>query len=302
MRSYLSAALLVLVAVLVPLSALAVWTGREVGNTGRYVPTVAPLASHADVRSAVADRITAEIAKEIDLGPLQDSATELLDEAVLSFTGTPAFRNAWDTVNRAAHRAVLHSLENGSGSSGAVTLDLAPVAQQVKGQLTDDGVPLADLIPVRHTKVTVLESDNLGTWRDAFQLLRAAGTWLPAATLAAAAATLLVAVRRLRALTLLGVALAVGAVLLAVTVVVARSLALGGLPPAMDRAAAGAVYDALTGSLRTTAWVVLAVGLGLVPVVSAGLTGVFRATTTRPRRAPRGRTTAPLPAGTPGRP
>ncbi|MGR8009366.1 hypothetical protein [Streptomyces hypolithicus] len=272
MRSYLSAVLIVLVAVLVPMSAVAVWADREIGDTGRYVAAMAPLAEDPAVQNAVARRVTDEVTQEIDLGPLQEGATQLIGEAVVSFTGTDAFQQTWNTVNRATHAAFKDALNDGSGNK--VTLDLAPVAEEVKQQLVADGVPFADQIPVEPTEVTVLESDRLGTWREIYRLLQLGGFWLPVATLVAAVGAILLALRRLGALAWLGVAVAVGAVLLLITVVAGRGITLDDLPPDLDRAAAGAVYDALTSPLRTAAWVVLAAGAVLA--VGAWLTGRLR--------------------------
>ncbi|MDJ0461937.1 hypothetical protein [Streptomyces sp. H27-C3] len=282
MRTFLSTALIALVAVLVPLSALAVWADREIGNTDRFVSATAPLAADADVQSAVSDRVTDEAMKQIDLGPLQGGAAQLLNDAVTSYTGTPGFQKVWNTVTRTTHQALVDALNNGSGDS--VTIDLAPVTAQVKQQLTDSGLPFANQIPVDHTDITVLESDRLGTWRDVFHTLEIAGIWLPIATLLLTATALLLAVRRLRALTALGLALAVGAILLGITVAVARGITLDDLPPDVDRPAAGAVYDALTATLRTTMWVVLAAGLVLA--AAAWLTARLRTRRSEPRPVP----------------
>ncbi|NEA77415.1 hypothetical protein G3I68_43615, partial [Streptomyces sp. SID13588] len=158
------------VAVLVPLSALAVWADREIGNTDRFVSTMAPLAADTDVQSAVADRVADEIMKQIDLGPLQGGAAQLLNDAVGSYTGTAGFQRVWNTVIRTAHRTLIDALNDSDGGD-TVKLDLAPVTVQVKQQLTDQGLPFADQIPVNHTEITVLESDRLGTWRDVFHAL-----------------------------------------------------------------------------------------------------------------------------------
>ncbi|WP_406731400.1 hypothetical protein [Streptomyces sp. NBC_01794] len=257
----MSALLIVLVAVLTPLSALAVWVDQEIGDTDNYVATMEPLASDSRVQNAVAVRISDEVRKRMDAGPFQEGVQSLVREAVLSFAGTAAFKGVWNTVNRAAHTAVEDALAEGGDS--AVSIDLAPVTQRVKQQLSDEGVPFVDQIPVEHTRITILESGKLGTVRDVFHGLGIAGLWLPVATALIAAAGVLLAVRRVRALVGLGLALAVGAVLLGVAVAVWRGVCLDDLPPDVDRPAAGAVYDALTATLRTTAWWVLAAGLAL---------------------------------------
>src|SRR6185312_7498646 len=49
-----SVVLLVLGFILVPLSAVAIWTHNQLTNTDRYVETVSPLAENADVQQVVA--------------------------------------------------------------------------------------------------------------------------------------------------------------------------------------------------------------------------------------------------------
>ncbi|WP_455356186.1 hypothetical protein [Streptomyces sp. SYSU K217416] len=94
-------------------------------------------------------------------------------------------------------------------------------------------------------------------------MLQIAGVWLPVLTLLLASGAVAVAVRRHRAPAATGLGLAAGAALLWAGVAAGRRLSLDDLPPDVDRRTAGAVYDALTGFLRTTAWMVLALGLAL---------------------------------------
>ncbi|MDJ0380696.1 hypothetical protein [Streptomyces sp. G-G2] len=275
MRTFLSAVLVVLVALLVPASAVAYWADHELGDADRYTAAMSPLAGNPAVQHVVVTQASRALAGQIDAGPLQGGVESLLDEALRSFTGTPAYRTAWDAANRAAHAAFLRALNTGHGD--ALTLDLAPIIEQVKGELVGDGVPLADRIPVSHVTVKVMEYDNLGALRRGFHMLQIAGVWLPLLTLVLAVLAVAVAARRRRALIATGAGLAVGAGLLWIAVEICRGLTLDDLPPDVDRPAAGAVYDALTAFLRTTTWVVLA--LGLAVVLAAWLTG-------RPRRTP----------------
>ncbi|PVE14173.1 hypothetical protein [Streptomyces scopuliridis] len=262
MRTYLSTALIVLLTVLAPLSAVAAWVDLEIGDTDRFVSTMAPLASDPDVQNAVADRITDEVLTEVDVGPLlQNGVRGLLHDAVLSFETTNAFKNAWKTATRAAHATAEHALTSGGGN--AVTIDLAPITARVKKQLTDDSVPYANRIPVRHTQIIVLEANGLGIWRDVTQGLRAAGIWPAVGTLALTCAAALLAVRRRRALIGAGIAYAAGAALLFLVVAVARGSILQDLPDNGDRSAAAAIFDALTASLRTAGWCVLGGGVAL---------------------------------------
>ncbi|WP_327245490.1 hypothetical protein [Streptomyces sp. NBC_01320] len=268
----LSTVLLVLLAVLVPLSALAAWVDLEIDNTDRYVAAVEPLASDPDVRAIVAGLITDEAMKQIDAGPLQDTVRGFLYEAVQSFTTTDAFRTAWDAANRTAHQAITAALNGNTGE--AVTIDLAPVSEQVKHNLLDSGVPLADRIPVQHTEITLISADRADQLRHTFRLLRAGSIWPAVGTVLFALAAVAVAAVRglpgrrgaahsaLTAMALVGLGFALGALVLRALIAIARNRVLAGVPGS-DHDAAAAVYDALTASLRTTVWIVLGAGLAV---------------------------------------
>ncbi|MFM9368837.1 hypothetical protein [Streptomyces sp. Da 82-17] len=266
-RAALSAVLLVLACLLTPLGAMSTWAKYEIGDRDNYVATMAPLASDPDVRQNVADAVSAEIVRNVDMGPLQGAVEPFLQDAVLSFTETRTFETAWNAANREAHDAVQDALNDG----GAVTLDLAPIIEQVRDQLIEDGLPFAESIPVEHTEITVLE--DLGTLGKGFHMLQVAGIWLPIAAVLCAAAGLALAVRRRRAVVATALGVALSAVLLAVAVAVGRSVTLDDLPPDLSRPAVAAVYDALTESLRTASWIIL--GAALLVAVAAWATSRF---------------------------
>ncbi|WP_413758119.1 hypothetical protein [Streptomyces sp. MMBL 11-3] len=259
MRKVLSALLIVLACVLVPPAGLSAWARYEIGDTGRYVATMAPLAEGPDVQGAIADTVTDGIMSEVEVGPLEAEVRAYVHRAVRSFTGTEAFRAAWNTANRAAHDAVLRALHDDRADT--VTLDLAPVTARLRTRLADDRVPMADRIPVAHTEVTVLRAQELGSLRKGFHVLEIAGPWCPLAAVVLAVGGILLAVRRRRAVTATALGMALGAALLALATAAARALTLENLPEHVSRAAAGAVYDALTETLRTATWSILVLGL-----------------------------------------
>jgi len=276
LRSALSAVLITLSCLLVPFGALAAWAAYGLTDTGRYVTAMAPLAADPDVREAVAnavgDSLLHEVDQRLDVGPLRGSVRPFVHDAVRSFTQTEAFRLAWDTGNRVTHDAVLRALRDDRDEAAAepVTVDLAPVTAQVKQQLSDEHIPLAARIPVQHTSVAVLPADELTSLRKGFHVLEVAGFWLPVAALAFAAAGIALAVRRRRAITATALGTALGGALLGLAVAIGRSLTLADLPADVPRPAAGAVYDALTGTLRTVSWLLL--GLGLAVALTTWLT------------------------------
>ncbi|MFF5898114.1 hypothetical protein ACFY8O_19565 [Streptomyces argenteolus] len=269
----LSAVLLVLLAVLVPVSALSAWVDLELDDTDRYLATVSPLASDEDVRETVATLVTAEAMRNIDVGPLQDTVEEFLHEAALSFTGTETFRRAWDSANRAAHQEVTAALRGEDGQ--AVTIDLEPVIKEVRQELTEKGVPFADLIPVQGTSITVLSADRADELRSSFGWLRHCSVWPAVGTAVLLVLVLGLALVRgglragLLAAAVAGCGLVLGAALLRIAVAVGRDRVLDEVP-GTDRGAAAAVYDALTASLRTTVWVVLLAGAVLAVAALVG--------------------------------
>ncbi|WP_055566124.1 hypothetical protein [Streptomyces atriruber] len=258
-RSPLSAVLLVLACVLVPLGVLSIWAAYEIGDRDSYVATMAPLSSDPAVRAAVADQVTGSVMKEIDVGPLQGTVESFVRDAVGSFTETKSYETAWNAANRAAHDALQSALND--DSKGEVTIDLAPITEQVKQQLVDDGVPFASKIPVKHTEITVLQSKDLGGLWKSFHALQVAGVWPAVAAAVLAAAGILLATRRRGAVIRTALGMALAAAVLALAVAIGRSLTLDDLPPDISHDAAGAVFDALTETLRVTAWVIVAVML-----------------------------------------
>ncbi|MEU6573260.1 hypothetical protein [Streptomyces sp. NPDC046805] len=297
LRSAAAAALIALSCLLVPFGALAAWAAYGLADTGRYVTTMAPLAADPDVRNAVADTVGADIMREVghrvDTGPMRGTMGPFVHDAVHSFTQTRAFRLAWDAGNRITHDAVLRALRAEDAADALheqpVTVDLAPVAAQVKAQLTQDHVPLAARIPVEHTAVAVLPARELALLRKGFDVLEIAGFWLPVASVVFAVAGIALAVQRRRAVTATALGTALGGALLGLFVAVGRRLTLAGLPAGVPHPAAGVVYDALTATLRTVSWLLL--GLGLTVALITWLTRYVRVL----RLARRRRASAPPP-------
>ncbi|MFF3512403.1 hypothetical protein [Streptomyces sp. NPDC002573] len=271
-RSPLSVVLVSLACLLVPLGVLAMWAKYGIEDSARYAATTAPLASDAEVQDAIASAVTDGIMREVHVGaPLQGSVHAFVHDAVRSFTGTEAFRSAWDTANLSAHDAVMRALRE--DDDHPVTLDLAPATERMKRQLVDEHVPFAGRIPVSHTEITLLQSKDLTKFRKGFHVLEVAGFWLPLASACFALSGILLSVSRRRAVLATGLGTALGAGLLAVAIAVGRRMTLADLPPDVSHPAAGAVYDALTETLRLVSWVLM--GVGLAVALGAWLTGLY---------------------------
>jgi hypothetical protein len=296
-RTALSAALIALACLLAPCGTLAAWAAYGLADTGRYVAVMAPLAGDPDVRDAVADAVGDGVAGEVAAaGPLHGTVRDFVEDAARSFTRTDAFREGWNEANRTVHEAVLRALRDDRTAGRPVTVDLAPVTARVKDRLAEDNVPFARRIPVRHTAVTVLPAHEADRLRKGYHVLDVAAFWLPLAAVVFALTGIAVAACRRRAVTAAGIGTALGGALLALAVVIGRRVTLAGLPGAVDGPAAGVVYDALTETLRTAAW--LLVGLGLAVALASWLTGRYGHLLSR-HRAPAGPPVGPEPSRPP---
>lgn len=264
-----------------------------------------PLASDPDVQAAVSNRVTDAVMAHLDVDalladvapadrPLVDKAlgrlgdpltagiTGFVHGTVERFVTSDAFAQVWTNLNRSAHASVVKALTGEGGGAvkltdDAVTLDLAPVIDQVKQRLVDRGLTVAGKIPEIHTDFTVLTSDSVGKAKKGFRALEVLGFWLPVFTLVVAAGGVLLAVRRRRALVTAALAAAVGAALLGIGLWAGRAFYLDSLPSEVSQPAAGAVFDALAGYLR--AGVRLVVTVAAVVALAAWLTGRGRAAT-----------------------
>ncbi|TGB07530.1 hypothetical protein [Streptomyces sp. MZ04] len=301
-RSFFAGVLITVAALLAPLGAVAVWASGIVGDTDRYVATVAPLASDPDVQAGVTKQVTDAVMERVDVklllqqvapadrprleaalgrleGPLTSGLRGLVESVTARFVTSDAFGTLWTELNRRVHQTVDEAL-TGSGDGAVklkgdkVTVDLAPVVEQVKHRLVDSGLTVASRIPEVHTDFTVMTSDQIGKAKTGFRLLQLMGAWLPVIAVLLAAGGVLLAVRRRRALITAALAVAVAVGILGIGLSVFRAFYLDAVPASISPAAAGSVYDALTGFLRTT--VRTTVTLGALVALGAWLSGPGR--------------------------
>ncbi|MEV7174895.1 hypothetical protein AB0O18_35020 [Streptomyces sp. NPDC093224] len=302
MRSLFGAVLIFLGCVLAPLGILAAWTSDIVGDTDRYVTTVAPLASDPDVQAAVANRVTGAVMEHIDLpalleeaapdqrpllekalgklgGSLESALSSFVKEKAQDVVASDAFETIWTNANRTIHTSLVRAL-TGSGEGAvqikndAVTLDLAPVVEEVKQRLVQSGLTVANKIPEIHTDFTVVQSQDIGRVKTGFRLLELAGVWLPILAVLLAVVGVFLCTRRRRALVAAALGFAFAALVLGVVLTVFRTVYLNALPDTVSQAAAGSVYDAMVRLLRISVRTVIV--LGLVLALAAWLSGPGR--------------------------
>lgn len=295
LRSTASAVLIVLACVLAPVTVLTVWVHDIALDTDRYVSTMKPLATDRAIEDAVRHRlvdavdvrvngkqITTDISnwlKSQGLPPRAADAVKALapqvnqaahaaaDRVAKRFVESDRFEKLWVTANRTAHSTVVHALTGkGRGAigveEGTVTLDVGTAVEQVKKELVDAGVQPASKIPAVEKQVVLFQSDQLDQFQDAAHALDLAGYWMPVITVLLGAAGILLAHRRRRALAKAALGAALGCLIVAIALVVARRYYLDHLPPSvLSEPAAAAVFDTLLRFLKATLRTVIVLGV-----------------------------------------
>ncbi|GAA3368724.1 hypothetical protein GCM10017744_085900 [Streptomyces antimycoticus] len=307
-RSAVSALLILLGCLLVPVSVLTVWVHDIVLDTDRYVATVAPLAKDPAIQDTAVDQVSAAVdirhnSREVTadiaswlrahglpeqaadtiegLAPQLDSA---LDQAVRKVAAhivrSEQFPAVWTGANRAAHTAVVGALTGkGGGPVGVeghtVTLNVGAAVERVRQQLVDAGLPVVTGIPDIHQRLVLFHSDRLDTIRRSARLLDLAGNWLPALTVTLGGTGVLLAHRRRRALARAALGTALASLALALALAVGRRYYLDHVPASvLSREAASVLFDTVVRFLRVT--VLTALVLGVVVALGAYLVGPGR--------------------------
>ena len=143
-----TAALLVVVfALLLPLSTALTWGHRTIFNTDRYVATVAPLGSNPTVTSAVAAQLTDQIYTALDpestiktalppkaaflAGPIAGQVKNFLGDGMNKVLTSPQFAEIWTNANRRAQAQLVAVLKGKSAAvqeqGDTVVLNLVPL-------------------------------------------------------------------------------------------------------------------------------------------------------------------------------
>jgi hypothetical protein len=307
-RTPVSIVLIVLGCVLALVSVIGVWAGNEVSDTGRYVATVEPLIHDPAVQNALTDKITDQVIAQINLnGVINQAVTQLnskglprlstllttfspqIASAVTSFVhstvhtiiASPAMANAWVQVNTVAHQGIVKVLSGQGGGAlsvvnGQIVLNLGPLIVVAKQDLVAHGFSLASNIPPVSPTFALFQAKDLGKAQALYRLVTTLKIVLPILALLLLAGGVYAARGRRRALIGAGLGLAASMLVLAIGLLIARSIYLSSVPTStLPSDAAAAAFDALVHFLKLGLRTLLLVGL----VVAAGafLTGPSRA-------------------------
>ncbi|MCK7623817.1 hypothetical protein MUU72_12030 [Streptomyces sp. RS10V-4] len=285
-RSLAGGALLLLGTLLLPLSLAAVWARAELSDTDRYVAAVAPLAGNPAVQKAIVDDVTDGVMPHVRLDGLlkvvpraeRPALRRKFTRGIREFVGKQVrevvtgrtFPAVWATVHRTAHQSLDGALT--ASGSAPVTLDLTPVVERVRHQLSGNGlgIDIARRVPPTGATIVLLRPPDVPRFRAGFRAARTAALLLPPAAALCLPAGLLLVRRRRRALVRAAAGCAVACALLATALALLRARALDALPAAVSRPAADAYADALTAPLQTAVWGVAGTAVLVVLLASAG--------------------------------
>lgn len=295
-RSIMSAACIMLGIVLAPVAVVSVWANNLVTDSDRYVDTVAPLARDPAIQDAIADNITTEIFRHVDIQgltaeviaaletrdlpprvaqglqalqvPITNGVRGFVASTVDRVVTSQQFTDAWVAANRVAHDELVAAMtgQGGSGSvairNGQVSLNLAPLIDQVKAILVNEGFTVADRIPAVNASFVIFQSDDITTAQGALRILQALGTWLPIIVLILLGVGSYVARDHRRALMAGAIGVVAAMVVLRLTLTIVRSLYLNAVPSELvPREAATVIYDTLVRFLRDGVRLVLLVAV-----------------------------------------
>jgi len=262
------------------------WLDREIYNTHRYVNTVAPLSSNRAIDAAVANEITNELFKHIDVAaeaqqvlpnkakifslPLSAALRKYTVTVVEQFLRTREFRRLWVTANAQAHVALIDALEGRPsplvGPDGSVDIDLSNMVAEARQILAEQGLHIFDRIKpaLLQRRLVIAKPRSLAQIRRGVKLLRALAIALPILALCLVGLALALSGDRARTLFWAGVSLTAAGALGIAAIVVGRTYYLHEVVgPQVPHDAAVAFYDTVLASLRFDYRLACWIGLGV---------------------------------------
>jgi hypothetical protein len=290
--------LIVITTVLAVVAMFAVWTNRQLLDPDNWSATSTQLLQNATVREATANYAVDQLYANVDVaGVIRSGLPRQLQALAAPAAGAlrnaavqgarlalsdPRVQSLWAIANRAAAHTFVVIVEGGRGpvriNRGTVTLDLAPIVDDIAGRL---GLPaqLGSKLPASIAHLRVLRSNQLALVQGIGRAVKGLALWLAIIVpLWYAAAIGLARGRRRRTLMSVGW----GMVTAGVLVLLGRSFLISQVP-------ASVVSDA---SLRPAAAAVAAIATSMLPEIAAefvvvGLIVVGAAWLAGPARAAR---------------
>lgn len=285
---------LIVAGLLLLVSAFAVWINRVALNTEVFASTSSSLLDNDEIRASVANRAVDELFANVDVqaeleeqlpadykglsgaatAGLRQASYEIVDRALEQ----PVFQQLFKISLEQSHQTLVQVLEGGgdriSTESGEVVLQLRPIIVEAADRI-GLGQQVADNLPDNAGTIVVLQSDELDTAQNAFQLLKTLAWVLPLLTLVAFAFAVWLAGERRRAVRGIGITLIVVGLLGLIAANVTRNYVVNSLVAREDdRHAADNAWNILTDLMRGSFRLMVVVGI--LFLVAAWLAGPGR--------------------------
>ncbi len=185
------ATLLIVATLLAFAGIFSIWVNRQALNTENWTNTSEKLLQDKAIQTQVSTFLVTELYANVDVeaqlqqalppklqplaGPAAGGIRQLAQQVAEKALTTPAVQQLWADANRAAHKELLAILNGGgpalSTNGGTVTLNLAPLVQQLGSQLGVGG-NLASKLPADAGSMTILRSDQLSAAQEIAKLVR----------------------------------------------------------------------------------------------------------------------------------
>jgi len=297
-RGVASTAVIVVAAVLLPLSIVGGWARTQLVDEDAFAATLAPLSQTVEIQDAVIAASTAAIDTRLDTagltstvvdglidlgmgdraaqalrrleGPAATALQQVVHGAVADAVRSDAFGTVWEQVVRRSHQALTVAATSDGGGVVVQTADglgiqIGAIVAAVKDRLVAQGAPLAPFIPDVDHVLIIGSGDTLSAIRTGYAVGVALGGWMPVVTAVLFIGGIVLARRRAAALTRAGIAAAVGTTILLIAALVGRVwVGASATAAGFSSAAALAIYDRLITGAVGTALVVLIAALVLV--------------------------------------
>jgi hypothetical protein len=258
--------LVVLSSVAMVLALAAAYARRAVVDSDQFANRATAALNDDNVKALIADRITDDVV----LRNQQDllAARPIIQSVASGIVGSRAFTSLFRSAVRDVHRALFardeHTFTLTIADVGTV---LAAGLEQVRPSLARQVESTGNVAIVKRDVGDV--STRVVNVADTVRLL---ALLLAVVSVAFVAGALAISPRRRHTIVELGIATATAGILVVVAYAVVRSIAVHHVEGADDRAAAGAVWDAYLGDLRTLGWIVAGSGA----VVAAAAASLIR--------------------------
>jgi hypothetical protein len=259
MRGFLAGVLIVVGLLLVPFANQGVWVERELLSTSAFTSLSIEVLDQDAVRDALANRLADELEKQV---PQLSLGRFILVPALRQVLGTEQFANIFERAVSDMHA----QLERGDDQ---LTLDLDAVLPLVRELVANVDEGIAEKIPDGVLpEFTVVTKENVPQLWIGVEATRGASWLFPALALIFLAGGVAVARRHAVALLIVGLGVAMIAVIMALGLRLGRDPLSEVAGPTVEVAAFKAGYDTVTESLVVQTMVL---GLGGLVLASIGL-------------------------------